>query len=199
MAECASPDGTMVALGDALVDDVCDAAPVVANDAPELFPLGETDVTWTATDASGNSASDTQLVTVEDTTPPEITASLQPVDGKSLKSKKGEFTVQFSCSDACDENAGATATINGVEVENGQVVDLRLKSAKSDRSQKSEKSRKSGKSDKPDRIEGPAEDLVLVVVCTDAAGNTTEVTVTPEFAEKSAKSAKSKKSGKRRS
>jgi len=47
----------------------------VENDAPELFPLGETIVTWTAIDTSGNSASDTQLVTVVDTTAPSI---LQP-------------------------------------------------------------------------------------------------------------------------
>ena len=32
----------------------------ITNDAPEVFPLGETIVTWTATDASGNSASSTQ-------------------------------------------------------------------------------------------------------------------------------------------
>ena len=49
----------------------------VTNDAPESFPLGETIVTWTATDTSGNSVSDTQLVTVVDTTAPSI---LQPED-----------------------------------------------------------------------------------------------------------------------
>jgi hypothetical protein len=73
-AECTSPDGTPVDLGVPLVEDVCDADPAVANDAPELFDLGETEVEWTATDASDNVGNTTQLVTVEDTTPPDLVA-----------------------------------------------------------------------------------------------------------------------------
>ncbi|MBT3761089.1 MAG: 6-bladed beta-propeller, partial [Candidatus Nitrosopelagicus sp.] len=40
----------------------------ITNDAPEVFPLGETIVTWTATDTSGNSAFTTQTISVIDTT-----------------------------------------------------------------------------------------------------------------------------------
>ncbi|MBK6281835.1 MAG: HYR domain-containing protein [Draconibacterium sp.] len=36
------------------------------NNAPAKFPVGNTTVTWTATDAAGNTATCTQLVTISD-------------------------------------------------------------------------------------------------------------------------------------
>jgi len=45
----------------------------ITNDAPSLFSLGETIVTWTATDAAGNSASTNQKITIIDTSAPELT------------------------------------------------------------------------------------------------------------------------------
>jgi parallel beta-helix repeat protein len=66
---------TVVELGTPTVSDLEDPSPVVTNDAPaDGFPVGTTTVTWTATDASGNVATATQLIMVEDTTPPQIVA-----------------------------------------------------------------------------------------------------------------------------
>lgn len=76
VTECTGHDGTPVDLGDPTVSDLCDANPDVDNDAPALFPLGTTQVAWTATDDSGNVGSDTQLVTIEDTTEPVLTVPL---------------------------------------------------------------------------------------------------------------------------
>lgn len=64
---------TAVAIGMATATDDVEVASVL-SDAPAVFPLGTTIVTWTAKDTSGNSASATQRVTVVDTTPPAITA-----------------------------------------------------------------------------------------------------------------------------
>ncbi|WP_040395884.1 HYR domain-containing protein [Cesiribacter andamanensis] len=63
-----------VALGTPTVSDNCAAAAyiTVSNNAPTTFPLGNTTVIWTATDAAGNTASATQLVTVTDTQKPVI-------------------------------------------------------------------------------------------------------------------------------
>ncbi|WP_338230726.1 HYR domain-containing protein, partial [Algoriphagus taiwanensis] len=62
-----------VDLGTPETGDNCSVASV-SNDAPAVFPLGETLVTWTVEDASGNIETATQLVTVIDTEKPTITA-----------------------------------------------------------------------------------------------------------------------------
>ena len=62
-----------VILGTPVVADNCSVA-TVYKDAPTVFPLGETTVTWTVTDGSGLQATATQIITVNDNTPPVITA-----------------------------------------------------------------------------------------------------------------------------
>ena len=53
-----------VALGSPSVSDTVDSSPTLTNDAPPLFPVGATVVTWTVTDDYGNSAAATQSVTI---------------------------------------------------------------------------------------------------------------------------------------
>ncbi len=102
-AEQATRHGTRVNLGQALTADICDAAPVLTNDAPDVFPLGTTIVTWTATDAAGNVATATQKVTVVDTTPPEVMSLsaapsvLWPVNHEMIP-----ITISVLLQDACD-------------------------------------------------------------------------------------------------
>jgi len=69
--EATSVDANIVNLDNPTVSDIQDATIYII--APDVFPVGETTVTWTVVDSSGNSASATQTVTVVDTTVPELT------------------------------------------------------------------------------------------------------------------------------
>jgi hypothetical protein len=71
--EAASRSGTSVSIGEATATDAI-GVESITNDAPEAFGLGTTTVTWSATDAAGNTATATQTITVSDTTAPTITA-----------------------------------------------------------------------------------------------------------------------------
>jgi hypothetical protein len=62
-----------VTLGTPTTADNCGVASVV-NNAPDPFPKGSTTVIWTVTDTSGNQATATQTVTVQDHENPTITA-----------------------------------------------------------------------------------------------------------------------------
>ena len=75
-AEQTSWDGTALTLPSPTATDNCDdpSKIVIVSDAPAVFPLGTTLVTFTATDSCGNSASATTTVTIVDTTPPVINA-----------------------------------------------------------------------------------------------------------------------------
>jgi hypothetical protein len=64
---------TGVALGTPTTGDNCPlGVNAVSNNAPASFPKGATTITWTVTDASGNTATATQTVTVEDHQNPEV-------------------------------------------------------------------------------------------------------------------------------
>ncbi|MDC8437550.1 MAG: 6-bladed beta-propeller, partial [Candidatus Nitrosotenuis sp.] len=69
--EATSIDGNSVTLGEPSVTDNSEISSIT-NDAPTLFPIGETVVTWTAVDVAGNVADATQKVIVTDTAAPSI-------------------------------------------------------------------------------------------------------------------------------
>jgi len=78
--------------------DICDTAPSLVNDGLAVFPLGITTVIFSATDASGNAGSCRALVTVEDTTPPDVAVTAPP-DGLCTT---GPVTVTADIYDICD-------------------------------------------------------------------------------------------------
>lgn len=71
--EQTSLDGTPVILGAATATDNCDGEVALSDNAPDVFPLGETIVTFSAVDASDNTTQQDVTVTVVDTTPPVLT------------------------------------------------------------------------------------------------------------------------------
>jgi len=67
----ATGSSTTPTLVEATATDNVDPNPVITY-IPHSFPVGETTVTWTATDASGNASTITSNVIIQDTTPPVI-------------------------------------------------------------------------------------------------------------------------------
>jgi hypothetical protein len=102
--ECLGPTGTPVHLGRAFAQDRCDPDVDVTNDAPALFPVGHTVVTWTATDGAGNQTVRIQNVLVLDTTPPELDVEIDPdtLWPPNHKLRTIEATIQVV--DVCDPN-----------------------------------------------------------------------------------------------
>ena len=79
--------------GNVTVIDLVDPSPILTNDALGSFPVGTTTVTWTATDASGNSATAMQDITIQDTTPPEIDVHNDVTKTTSVDSAIVDYTL----------------------------------------------------------------------------------------------------------
>lgn len=120
---------TNVVLEMVTATDNCSGDLIISNDAPEAFPLGDTTVTWTVTDASGNEATCEQVVTVNDGIIPNvvcqnITVQLdengtvivtpEQVDGGSTDNCELASltlsTTTFTCEDIGTNNVALTAT-----------------------------------------------------------------------------------------
>ena len=97
-SEATSFDNNEISLGNADASDLVEIS-TVSNDAPSVFQLGETIVTWTATDSSGNISTATQKVTITDTTAPKIA---QP-DGITIEATSAtQNTISLSLPAASD-------------------------------------------------------------------------------------------------
>ncbi len=79
-------------LGLPTATDDCAGTPTFSNNAPPIFYVGVTPVTWTATDVSGNERTAVQTVTVVDEVPPTVTCVATNPPGSSFR---------VSSTDAC--------------------------------------------------------------------------------------------------
>jgi len=107
--------GTVVGdatLGSATASDNCPGVTVVRTGVPagNIFPVGTTVVTYTATDRSGNTANDTQSVTVVDDTVPVVT----PPAAVTAYTGAGATSCGTVVSDATLGSASATDNCPGV-------------------------------------------------------------------------------------
>jgi hypothetical protein len=84
--------------------DVCDDDLSIMLDYPECFEVGDTEVLYAAIDASGNQAACTSMVTVEDTTPPEITLSLSRDVLWPPNHKMADIVATVTATDICDSD-----------------------------------------------------------------------------------------------
>ena len=102
-------------LAAAMASDIVDDDVTVTNDAPNLFPIGETIVTFTATDSEENETSLAATVTVADTTAPTLNApndtSVQgdTIGGAELTGAMvAAFLAGANAADVVDDDAAIT-------------------------------------------------------------------------------------------
>lgn len=112
--ECFSSD--MVAIGMAVGTDTCSDVEIT-NDAPDIFPIGQTVVTWFATDESGNVASATQNVIVEDAQAPLIICPDNiTIEGDMDDCSAGVTWATPDVTDNCSTEVGISSTYNSGDI-----------------------------------------------------------------------------------
>src|SRR5205085_7316886 len=99
-----------VSLGAATASDNCPGT-TTANNGTGTYPVGVTTVTWTATDASGNTATCAQTVTVLDNQAPSISCPAN-VTVNADAGQCSASAVSLGAATASDNCAGATSANN---------------------------------------------------------------------------------------
>lgn len=88
--------------GDVTASDPDGSIASLINDLPDPLPLGNSQVTWTATDNSGFSVSRVQSIDVQDTTPPTTPVPTSPTHVTGAWSTNDSVRVDWSAAtDAC--------------------------------------------------------------------------------------------------
>ena len=108
------------------------------------------------------------FVDVQDNVPPTVSAALVPIQ---TGAKQGKFTVQVSCTDDVTKDCALKAELNGVPVKNGDVVQLVVNPGK--------QTVQTNPGTGVITIKAPS--FTMTVTCTDEAGNSSTVKVTPQF------------------
>ena len=108
-------------LAAATASDDVDPAPAITHDAPAQFPIGATIVTFTATDAAGNTDSATATVTVSDTGEPTVTApadlALSLDSGSSIPATDTAIADFLAAASASDDVDGSLSVTNDAPTE----------------------------------------------------------------------------------
>jgi len=202
-AEATSSSGASVSFTSSATDDVDGPiTPSCDYTSGDVFAIGTTPVTCTASDVAGNLGTGTGIITVQDTIAPSITVTLEELTSEE---DEGIYRVVIIETDAVDLNPVVTANINGIIVTNNQLVKLEIddeseskfKEAKEKQCEKSqEKADEKIAKGKPISAELQTKLLVcdaggilkiedlsftLSATATDASGNSVTGTATPTF------------------
>ncbi len=96
--------------------DNCGIASIISNfQSGDLFPIGSTIVTYEVTDSTGNTATCSFEITVEDHSGPDIEAEMVP---KYFFGRYGVHQALFSATDNCDESTDVESFIQVPTIEN---------------------------------------------------------------------------------
>lgn len=107
--EC-SPDASYVELSASVADD-CDPNPALAiSGTVDATTLGEYTITYTATDANGNTSQATRTVSVVDTTPPELSFSVEASNLWPPNHKMHLVVSGVTAADVCDTGLALEAS-----------------------------------------------------------------------------------------